>query len=79
MSLARLPIGAAEMLSLAAAPTSAAMALFTALDGGGPREALCSAGPGTSLLTGMVPMYGLMSAFHLAPWVRLIFCRRAAV
>jgi hypothetical protein len=28
-------------------------------------------------LSGMVPMYLLMSAFHLAPWLKLIFARRA--
>jgi hypothetical protein len=27
-----------------------------------------------SLLSGMVPMYLLMSAFHLAPWLRLFSC-----
>jgi hypothetical protein len=32
----------------------------------------CAAGPGASLLTGMVPMYMLMSAFHAAPWLRLL-------
>jgi hypothetical protein len=31
---------------------------------------------GTSPLTGMVPMYLLMSAFHAAPWVRLVSGRR---
>ena len=32
---------------------------------------LCSAAHGMPL-GGMVPMYLLMSAFHLAPWLRLI-------
>lgn len=46
------------------------MALLTHL-GGGPPDSLCSAG--TSLhLGGMVPMYLLMSAFHAAPWLKLI-------
>jgi hypothetical protein len=27
---------------------------------------------GQSPLAGMVPMYLLMSAFHLAPWLRLV-------
>ena len=62
--------GAAEFLSLAAAPTFAAMALLTALGGGGPLAMLCSSG--ASPLTGMVPMYLLMSAFHAGPWLRLL-------
>jgi hypothetical protein len=64
-------LGAADCLSLAAAPTFAAMALLTALGGGGPLDMLC----GTSSLTGMIPMYLLMSAFHTAPWLRLISSR----
>lgn len=66
-------LGAADWLSLAAAPTFAGMALLTAILGGGPLEMLCAAGPeGATLLTGMVPMYVLMSAFHGAPWLRLL-------
>ena len=61
----------ADWLSLAAAPTFAAMALVTALFGAGAPDMLCSA-MHASLLGGMVPMYLLMSAFHLAPWLRLI-------
>jgi hypothetical protein len=61
------PFGAAEYLSLAAAPTFAAMALATAA-GAGPIDMLCSASP----LGGMVPMYVLMSVFHAGPWLRLI-------
>ena len=65
-------LGAADFLYLAAAPTFAIMALLTAaLDGGSP-DALCGASP----LSGMVPMYLLMSAFHLAPWLKLIVHRR---
>ena len=62
--------GAAEFLSLAAAPTFAVMALLTAVLGGGPLAMLC--GADTSPLTGMIPMYVLMSAFHTAPWLRLL-------
>jgi hypothetical protein len=58
-------------LSLAAAPTFAVMALLTAMPGGGATDALCSA-MGASPLGGMIPMYLLMSAFHSAPWLRLI-------
>jgi hypothetical protein len=65
------PRGAADWLALAAAPTFATMALLTGLFGGTP-DALCAALQGTSALSGMVPMYLLMSAFHAAPWVRLI-------
>jgi hypothetical protein len=58
-------------LSLAAAPTFAVMALLTSMPGGGPTDILCSAAGG-SPLGGMIPMYLLMSAFHSAPWLRLI-------
>lgn len=68
--------GAADWLSLAAAPTFAFMALLTAVPGGGPLEMLCSAAPGASPLTGMVLMYLLMSAFHLGPWLKLMSGRR---
>jgi hypothetical protein len=64
---------AADWLSLAAAPTFAAMALLTAALGGG-AEPLCSAHG--SLMSGMTPMYLLMSAFHAGPWLRLIAGRR---
>ena len=63
------PLGAAECLSLAAAPTFAVMALLMAVLGGGPLAMLCGA---ASPLTGMIPMYILMSAFHAAPWLKLI-------
>ena len=66
-----------EWLSLAAAPTFAVMALLSALPGGGPLEALCTGGHGASPLTGMAAMYVLMSAFHSAPWLKLIAGRRS--
>jgi hypothetical protein len=69
-------IGAADFLYLAAAPTFAIMALLTSVLGGGLADALCS---GASPLSGMVPMYLLMSAFHLAPWLKLISHRRSGV
>jgi hypothetical protein len=69
------PLGAADCLSLAAAPTFAVMALLTAILGGGPLDMLCSAAPDASPLTGMIPMYVLMSAFHAAPWMKLISSR----
>lgn len=68
---------AADFLSLAAAPTFAALALLTVLLPAGPADLLCSAAHGASPLTGMTAMYGLMSVFHSAPWLRLISARRA--
>jgi hypothetical protein len=67
--------GAAEILYLAAAPTFAVMALLTWTLGGSP-ESLCSAS-GASPLGGMVPMYLLMSAFHTAPWLKLLARRHS--
>ena len=61
---------AADWLCLAAAPTFAIMALLTGV--GGPVDMLCSAAQQASPLSGMVPMYLLMSAFHSAPWLKLI-------
>jgi hypothetical protein len=73
-------LGAADWLCLAAAPTFAIMALLTAVPGGG-ADMLCSAAQGGSslggLLSGMVPMYVLMSAFHSAPWLKLFSSRRS--
>jgi hypothetical protein len=63
--------GMAKLLCLAATPVFAVMALLAGVLGGGPMHMLCSAGPG-SPLSGMVPMYLLMSAFHSPPWLRLI-------
>ena len=70
-------LGAADWLCLAAAPTFAIMALLTGVLGGGPTDMLCSAAQHASPLSGMVPMYLLMSAFHLAPWLKLISARRS--
>lgn len=66
------PMGAADWLSLAAAPVFAIMALLTAMQHDGTADLLCSAGHGSSPLSGMTLMYGLMSVFHAAPWVRLV-------
>jgi hypothetical protein len=64
---------AAAWLSLAAAPTFAAMGLLAAVHGSMP-DMMCSTGGG-SALSGMATMYLLMSAFHLGPWLRR-FSRR---
>jgi hypothetical protein len=66
----------AGWLSLAAAPTFAVMALLTGILGGGPADMLCAAAHDAWPLSGMVPMYLLMSAFHTAPWLKLIAGRR---
>ncbi len=62
-------LGAARWLALAAAPTFATMALATGALGEGSPAILCS--HDASPLSGMAAMYGLMSAFHLTPWLRL--------
>jgi hypothetical protein len=67
-------LGVADILCLAGAPTFAAMALLTGISDAGPLGMLCSAAHGP--LSGMAPMYWLMSVSHLAPWLRLIAGRR---
>jgi hypothetical protein len=62
----------AKWLGLAAAPTFATMALLTGVLGDGKMAMMCSSAHDPSSLGGMVPMYLLMSAFHLAPWLKLI-------
>jgi hypothetical protein len=66
-----LKLGVDRSLSLAAAPTFAIMALATGVFGSGPTYMICSVEHG-SLLSGMVPMYLLMSAFHSLPWLKLM-------
>ena len=68
--------GAADWLYLAAAPTFAIMALLTGILGGGAPDMLCSAAQVGSPLSGMAPMYLLMSAFHSTPWLKLVSSRR---
>ena len=70
-------LGAADRLCLAAAPTFAIMALLTGVLADGPPDPLCSAAQDASPLSGMVPMYLLMSAFHSAPWLKLVSSRRS--
>jgi len=67
--------GMADLLCLAAAPVFAAMALLTAATAGAPHM-LCapSASPLAAWLGGMTPMYLLMAAVHVAPWLRLMRC-----
>ena len=70
-------LGAADWLCLAAAPSFAIAALLTCVLGDGRADMLCSAAPHASPLSGMVPMYLLMAAFHSAPWLKLIASRRS--
>jgi hypothetical protein len=63
---------AAEWLSLGAAPVFAVMALLTGIHGGGMPDMICSAVQDPSPLGGMVPMYVLMSVFHVTPWLKFI-------
>jgi hypothetical protein len=70
-------VGAADWLCLAAAPTFAVMALLTGVQSSGQPDVFCSAMHDASPLGGMVPMYVLMAAFHLAPWLKLISSRRS--
>ena len=67
------------LLSVAAAPTFAIMALLTGIQDGSMPVMLCSSAHASSSLTGMVPMYLLMSAFHSAPWLKLIANWRSGV
>ena len=71
-------LGAAGWLGLAAAPTFAVMALLTGVLGGGHMAMMCSTAQDASPLGGMAPMYLLMSAFHSAPWLKLISARPGA-
>ena len=70
--------GIVDWLCLAAAPTFALMALLTLLSDDAAMLCLGTNGsPLTGLpLTGMPVMYLLMSAFHLAPWLRVISGRQ---
>jgi hypothetical protein len=68
-------LGPADWLCLAAAPSFAIMAMIA---GAGDGPDVCSAMHGASSLSGMVPMYVLMSAFHSTPWLTLIAKRRGA-
>jgi hypothetical protein len=69
-------LGAVGWLALAAAPTFALMALGSAFSSG-PPDTLCVATRDASPLGGMAAMYGLMTAFHAGPWLRLIAGRAA--
>jgi hypothetical protein len=62
---------AASLLSLAAAPTFAVMALWSAV-AGVPADMMCSSGSSALSLNSMAAMYVLMSVFHVSPWLTLL-------
>jgi hypothetical protein len=62
--------GFAGWLSLAAAPTFGAMAVYTGLSDR--PDMICSALPSSPPLNGMTVMYILMSLSHAVPWVALL-------
>jgi hypothetical protein len=66
----------AKWLPLAATPTFTIMALLAVVFDGGSSNALCSAA-GSLQPGGMAPMYLLMAAFHLGPWLKRISRRRS--
>jgi hypothetical protein len=66
---------ASSWLHLAATPTFAAMALVSAIAPVAPMDTLCSASHGF-VWNGMAVMYGLMSAFHAGPWLRMLAARK---
>jgi hypothetical protein len=66
-----------EWLSFTAAPTFAILALLTYVSNGSAPDILCSAAHNASPLGGMAPMYLLMSAFHLTPWLKFLSGRQS--
>ena len=69
MSDASIAWRASGWLSLAATPAFALMALLTSVSG--QPEVFCSQAD-ASPLTGMMPMYLLMAAFHSSAWLKLL-------
>ena len=70
-------VAVAKWLRLAAAPAFAIMALLTALYASS-MDPLCSSAH-VAPLSGMTPMYLLMSAFQSPPWLNLIFGRSSVL
>lgn len=75
--MARRLVRLSRGLALAATPTFAAMALWTAIAEAGAPRMICSVVAPAPLM-GMVPMYLLMAVFHLPCWVRLLRRRKPA-
>jgi hypothetical protein len=67
----RVDFRVADWLSLAAAPTFALMAVVTGIPDSGAQQMSCSMH--MSPVSGMAPMYALMSAFHFTTWLKLAF------
>jgi hypothetical protein len=65
-------LSAADCLCLAAAPIFAVMALVVGISRDDARTMICMAAHSPSPFGGMAWMYLLMSAFHTAPWLKLI-------
>ena len=70
----RCRLNACRWLSLAATPGFALLALLNQNQAGMPT--FCAAVQDGSPLSGMVPMYVLMSVVHMTPWLRLLSRRR---
>lgn len=70
---------AADWLGLAAAPTFALTALLTGVLGGVSTDVPCLGASVASPLSGMLLMYGLMSIFHVAPWLKWIARRQYVI
>jgi hypothetical protein len=66
--------GTDNWLGLTATPAFAAMALLNSA-AGGDADMICALARTASPLSGMVPMYLLMSALHSGPWLKLILRR----
>lgn len=66
------PFRVADWLALGAAPAFALMAVVTGILECGAHQMTCSATMHVSPLTGMVPMYVLMSGFHFTPWLQRV-------
>jgi hypothetical protein len=77
--LAAAALGAADCICFGAAPTFAIMALVAGVHDAGSQDMSCAVMQNASPLSGMVLMYMLMSAFHSAPWLKLIASRRSRV
>jgi hypothetical protein len=71
-------LDAADWLGLSAAPIFAIMALLSGIFND-PSTIICAAMKDLFPLSGMVPMYVLMSVIHLSPWLKLKSNRRRAM
>jgi hypothetical protein len=69
--------GGVALLTYAAAPTFALMAIWSGLSSGQPD--ICRSGPEATPLSGMAAMYALMSLFHTPVWLQLVSARKRAL